>query len=135
MSATQDMLVADDPGPRPGPDPGTSASGLLTALMAHYRKPGSARGGCILITEAEAPKSLRRCDLIRVGVASRGNEIDGHELKVTRSDWLRELDTPVKADAWWPYCTRWWIVAPPGVVLDGELPAGWGLMEPRAPVK
>jgi hypothetical protein len=37
-----------------------------------------------------------------------------------------------KADAWWPYCSRWWIVAPPGIVQDGELPDGWGLMEPQA---
>lgn len=134
MSAIQDTL------PPAGPDPGSqeklpqvSTGGLLTALKAHYRKPGTARDGCILITEPESPgPQRRRCDLIHIGVASRGRGIDAHELKVSRSDWLRELDDPAKADAWWPYCTRWWVVAPPGIVRDGELPAGWGLMEPQS---
>jgi hypothetical protein len=130
VTASQGTLVPGLPGPGPEP-PATATAGLLAALMAHYRPPGAARGGCILVTEAEAPGTQRRCDLIHVGVASRGSGIDGHELKATRADWLRELSDQAKADAWWPYCTRWWIVAPPGVVRDGELPEGWGLMEPR----
>src|SRR6267154_1233957 len=103
---------------------------VLKALISHYRKPGEARSGEILVTEAESPTGQRRCDLIRVGMwRSRGTGIDGHEIKVSRSDWLRELDDPAKAEAWWPYCTRWWVVAPPGIVRYGELPQSWGLME------
>jgi hypothetical protein len=60
---------------------------------------------------------------------SRGTGIDVHEIKVSRSDWLRELDDPAKAEAWWPYCSRFWITTPPGIVIPGELPEGWGLME------
>jgi hypothetical protein len=113
----------------------TGARAILDALIRHYRKPGSDRSGEILITEAAAPGGAapRRADLVRIGMwASRGTGIDVHEIKVSRSDWLRELDDPAKAEAWWPYCSRFWVTAPPGIVQDGELPAGWGLMEPQA---
>lgn len=87
----------------------------------------------MLITEAQAPGTSRRIDLVRIGLwNSRGRGIDAHELKVSRADWLRELDDPGKAEAWWPYCHRFWIVAPPGVVEEPELPEGWGLMLPPA---
>jgi hypothetical protein len=134
MTAVQDTLPPVAPEPGTGEKtPQMSTSGLLTALKTHYRKPGTARDGCILITEPESPgPQRRRCDLIHIGVASRGRGIDAHELKVSRSDWLRELDDPAKADAWWPYCSRWWVVAPPGIIRGGELPAGWGLMEPQS---
>ena len=109
---------------------GLSTSAVLEALERHYRKPGAARDGEILIPEVQAPGSQRRADLVRIGMwASRGTGVDVHEVKVSRADWLRELDDPAKAEAWWPYCNRFWLVAVPGVVAAGELPAGWGLLE------
>ncbi|ATI15728.1 hypothetical protein [Bordetella phage vB_BbrM_PHB04] len=62
---------------------------------------------------------------------SRGLEIHGFEIKASRSDWLRELKNPAKAESVQRYCDRWWIVAPPGVVKDGELPPTWGLYEAK----
>jgi hypothetical protein len=107
-----------------------TSQAVLDALTAHYHKPGETRDGEILITEVEAPGSQRRADLVRVGMwQSRGTGIDVHEIKVSRADWLRELDNPAKAEAWWPYCNRFWITAPPSVVQMPELPAGWGLLE------
>lgn len=104
---------------------------LLDGLKAHYRKPGADQDGEVLVTEVTAPGSNRSCDLLRVGMwPSRGLGIDVHELKVSRSDWLRELDDPGKADAWWRFCSRFWIVAMPGIVNATELPEGWGLMLP-----
>lgn len=110
----------------------TKTSGLFGALTDHYRKPGEARDGEILITEAAPPGSQRRIDLLRIGMwASRGYGIDGHELKTSRADWRRELDDKGKAEAWWPYVHRWWIVAPStDVVPPDELPEGWGLLVP-----
>ncbi|SEU46443.1 hypothetical protein [Nonomuraea wenchangensis] len=106
---------------------------LYDALERHYRKPGAARDGEILLREVEAPGTGGRADLVRIGLwPSRGYSLDVHELKTQRSDWLRELDNPGKADAWWPYCTGFWIVAPAGIVHKNELPTGWGLMEPPA---
>src|SRR5690606_33305364 len=89
--------------------------------------------GAILVTGVPAPGSPRSGDRLRVGMwPSRGLGIDLHELKVSRSDWLRELHDPGKADAWWRYCSRFWIVATPGVVSREEMPKGWGLMLPPA---
>ena len=59
-------------------------------------------------------------------------QLHGHEVKVSRSDWLAELADPSKAEAWKRYCDRWWLVAPAGVVRDRELPQGWGLLVPSA---
>lgn len=61
---------------------------------------------------------------------SRGLELHGIEIKVTRSDWKREAADPTKAEAIAQYCHRWYIHTPPGVVQDlSELPPAWGLRE------
>lgn len=60
---------------------------------------------------------------------SRGMEIHGFEIKVSRSDWLRELKDPAKSGPVQQYCDRWWIVAPNGIIKPGELPPTWGHYE------
>ena len=42
---------------------------------------------------------------------SRGLMLDGFEIKGYRTDWLRELKNPAKAEELAVYCNRWWIVA------------------------
>ncbi len=60
---------------------------------------------------------------------SRGLEILGFEIKVTRQDWLKELKDPEKSAAIQKYCDRWWVVAGnKNIVKPGELPPTWGLM-------
>lgn len=72
----------------------------------------------------------RRCDLIAFGVwKSTGNKVIGHEIKVDRGDWLRELQQPEKSDAFAAYVDSWYLVAPPGVVRLEELRTNWGLLE------
>lgn len=58
---------------------------------------------------------------------SRGLELHGFEIKVSRTDWRREAAKPEKAETIAKYCDRWWVVAPPGVVPVEELPPTWGL--------
>lgn len=60
---------------------------------------------------------------------SRGLELHGFEIKVSRSDWQRELKNPDKAETISQYCERWWIVAPKALVKKEELPVTWGLLE------
>ena len=74
----------------------------------------------------------RRADGIAVNLwRSRGFAIHGFEIKVSRSDWQRELKHPEKADEIARYCDFWWVVAPDtGVVKPDELPTGWGLLVP-----
>lgn len=60
---------------------------------------------------------------------SRGLEVHGFEVKVSRSDWTRELQAPDKADPIARYCDRWWVVvSEEAIIQPGELPATWGLM-------
>jgi hypothetical protein len=60
---------------------------------------------------------------------SRGLRVHGIEVKASRSDWLRELRDPAKAEAIQRYCDHWWIAAASDVVRPDELPPTWGLLE------
>lgn len=60
---------------------------------------------------------------------SRGLRIEIFEIKVSRSDWQRELSKPAKAEDACRIADRFWIVAPRGCVQPGELPPTWGLIE------
>ena len=59
---------------------------------------------------------------------SQGLNMHGHEVKVSRSDWLHELADPSKAQAIKRYCDRWWLVAPTKTIVRDDLPDDWGLM-------
>lgn len=53
----------------------------------------------------------------------------GFEVKVSRSDWARELQDPSKSHAHRRYMHHWWLVVPDlSVVAKHELPEGWGLL-------
>ncbi len=64
---------------------------------------------------------------------SRGMELHGFEVKVYRSDWLREAKDPAKADEIAVRCHRWWVVAgDDGIVAQDDLfPQTWGLLVVR----
>ena len=82
------------------------------------------------VRDAAGFRANRSADVVMVGLwPSRGNQIEGMELKVTRQDWQRELEQPEKAEAFVKFCDRWWVVAGhDDVVQDHELPKTWGLM-------
>lgn len=75
----------------------------------------------------------RYADAVAVSLwPSRGFEVHGFEIKVTRGDWLRELKNPGKADDFVTLCDGWWLaVGEKGIVKPDELPRGWGLLEPH----
>lgn len=72
----------------------------------------------------------RSMDAMAFGLwPSRGLEIHGFEIKVFRNDWLRELKQPEKAESFYKFVDRWWIVAgDETVVKPDELPKTWGLL-------
>lgn len=73
----------------------------------------------------------RRCDGLAMSLwPSKGLYLHGHEIKVARSDWLKEIQDVAKAAAFSVFCHYWWIVAPSGIVKLEELPSDWGLMCP-----
>ena len=71
----------------------------------------------------------RTADAMAMGLwPSKGLYLHGHEIKCSRSDWLREIQDVSKAEAFAQFCHYWWIVAPKGAVELTELPANWGLL-------
>lgn len=63
---------------------------------------------------------------------SRGFEIIGYEVKVSRTDWVREQQRPEKAERFWRHCHQWSLIVPAPadtIVKPGELPHTWGLCE------
>lgn len=77
--------------------------------------------------------SRRTLDAVSLGLwPSRGMLLDGYEIKTSRSDWLRELKAPAKAEEFASLVDRLWlVVADASIVKDGELPEGWGLLVRR----
>jgi hypothetical protein len=103
---------------------------LLARLRRHYIKPGRGLPGGIFAAEVGINGGAgigQRCDAIYVGfTSSSGRLMVGHELKVSRSDWLHELARPGKADWWHDNCHEWWVVAATSdLVKPEELPPGW----------
>lgn len=77
-------------------------------------------------------RRIRIADAVAMGMyPSRGLEVHGFEIKVSKSDWRRELKDPGKAEEIARFCDHWWIVAPLDMVDPGDLPMGWGLLVAR----
>jgi hypothetical protein len=60
---------------------------------------------------------------------SKGYAVHGHEIKVSRADWQRELRKPGKAAMGMARCDYWWVVAPEKVIKPEEVPERWGFLE------
>lgn len=62
---------------------------------------------------------------------SRGLELYGFEVKVSRTDWLKEWKKPEKAENFAGYMHYWYlVVGNEDIVKAEELPATWGLIVP-----
>lgn len=126
------LLISDDAPPK------VTERDMLDRLNVRY---GKFIGNGIRYSRAEHVKitagfdSRRICDYMALdlwpggyGVGS-GPKLHGHEVKVSRSDWLTELRDPEKAESFRRYCDYWWlVVSAKDIVKTGELPEGWGLM-------
>lgn len=107
----------------------TSAD-VLAAMRLRYAAPeyalfeevGNATGG----------GASRRADALVMGLwPSRGLDLHGFEIKVSRNDVVRELRDPRKAEAIATYCDFWWlVVGSASIVKLEEVPANWGLLVP-----
>lgn len=78
-------------------------------------------------------QTMRTADAVAMDLwPSKGLALHGHEVKVSRSDWLTELKQPEKCQPVKRFMDRWWLVVPDrALVKPGELPADWGLMVVR----
>lgn len=91
---------------------------------------------CAEHVRARAGFDCRTADFIAVETwessLRNGLTIHGAEVKISRSDWLRELADPAKAAVSMAYASHCWLAAADAsIVRPGELPAGWGLLIPQ----
>lgn len=88
------------------------------------------RSEYVVLEEVSNADTSRRADAIAIALwKSRGFVMHGFERKASRSDWLRELKDPGKAESMFGLCDFWWLVVnDEEIVKDGELPVGWGLL-------
>lgn len=102
------------------------------ALYALIQKRYAAPSWAVMpgVANATGSGARRTCDALAMGLwPSRGLELIGFECKSHRSDWLRELKNPEKAEPVAKFCDRWFIVAANAqVVKPEEVPALWGLL-------
>lgn len=104
---------------------------VIEALERRYNNPSKPREWATF-TELSDAQGHRRVDWLASALwVSRSRIMHGIEIKVQRADWKRELASP-KADAWFSVVDRWYLAAPVGVLLPGELPTGWGYYELRS---
>lgn len=106
------------------------AEALLERLRARYLKDGNGVQWTF-VTEVQSFGG-RSCDALAFGMwPSHGHAIHGHELKVSRADWLRELRDMGKAEPFTSIVDYWWLVVSDKSIVRGDLPIGWGLMIPH----
>lgn len=106
--------------------------------LLHVRYGQTSQGKTVRYAVAEHVRSdagfeaRRTLDFVAMDLWPRGAtglNLIGHEIKCSRSDWLRELKDPSKALEFSRYMDQFWlVVADRDIVAQGELPTGWGLM-------
>lgn len=111
--------------------PKLNAKEMIQMLRRHYLPEGRPAGG-VFAPEIMSPDGRRKADLIWQSVTKAGEyRLLGHEVKVSRSDVIAEIQDPTKAEAWMQYCDQWWLVVSDPEILKGlDIPETWGIMAP-----
>lgn len=130
MSAVE-LPIDDDPIIVKGPK--ATAADIVAALDKRYEQAASEKW--VRICEARSGAGFagnnRQCDYLAINTwQSGGLQVIGHEIKVSYSDWKRELADTDKAETFARFCRRWWIAAPSELAkkIRPELPPAWGLL-------
>lgn len=105
-----------------------NASEVIKNLKSYFPPPAY----CFLeqVADGTGARQFRWADAVAMSVwPSRGYDIHGIEVKVSKSDWKNELKNPEKSAAVQKFCDRWWIATPDDTIIGvGELPPTWGWM-------
>lgn len=109
---------------------------MLDLLLARYNteRQGTiadrwVRAEHVRSTQRMGYESVSIADFLAIDKYSSTQAIHGHEVKVSRADWLTELRDLSKSERIKRYCTFWWLVVPDtAIVKASELPEGWGLL-------
>ena len=99
------------------------------------RKRHEGESWCVFTELANATGSRVRgwADAAALGLwPSRGYELHGYEVKISREDLKKELRDPAKADNIGRYCHYWWLRLADEKLMDGlVIPSTWGILAPR----
>jgi hypothetical protein len=111
-----------------------SEAALTVALKNRYA--GSAYAFLPQVANGTGAAKSRTADALVMSLwPSRGLDLIGFEIKISRNDWLSELKRPEKAESIARYCNLWYlVVSSEDIVKSGELPSAWGLLAPKGTV-
>lgn len=105
-----------------------TAAQIRAALKAHFPHPDY--GLVFEVARSTGHAARRHLDAVAMDLwPSRGLELHGIEIKVSRSDLAAELKNPSKSDEIAQFCNRFWLATPIDLVKEAaELPLAWGLL-------
>jgi hypothetical protein len=107
-------------------------SAKVKALLQSYYGGGGKHAVLFEVRNATGFDASRSIDAVTMSLwPSLGLELCGMEIKISRSDWLRELKEPAKASTTFEYFDRWYLVAPRDVAKIDEIPGPWGWIAPE----
>lgn len=138
MSAEPEGFLITETAPKPKQKPAKQTEASMIELL--HQRYGTRAGngpryaGVSHVRSDAGFDAKRTADFIAIDLwPSKGLAIHGHEVKISRSDWLNELKDPDKSAEFMKHVDYWWLViADAAMVRTGELPQGWGMMAPRA---
>lgn len=113
------------------PEKLTSAA-VRAAIQRYFGDGGERYSVLFEVRNGTAWAANRSVDSVVMSLwPSLGLELWGMEIKVSRSDWLREIKDPAKASEVFSYFDRWFLVAPTEIVKPDEIPEPWGWYAPQ----
>lgn len=132
ITTREGQLSKSKPKPRPRPASKYSTNSIVAALERKYPQDKGAYGILYEVGNSTGFDCNRHCDALVMSLwPYRGLTLKGFEFKASRSDFLKELADPSKAEAIQRYCDEFWLAVTDESIVrltDGELPVSWGLM-------
>lgn len=105
-----------------------SAIEILSALTDQYQAPEWIIG--YEVGNSTGSEVKRHADAVAINTyPSKGFEIRGFEIKVSKQDLKKELSDGEKADEIARFCNYWFLVTPKGLTADFLIPETWGIIE------
>jgi hypothetical protein len=105
-----------------------SADDIRQALQITYTKPEWYIG--FEVGNSTGSNCRRHADAVAINAyPSKGFEVRGFEIKISKSDLKSELETGIKSDEIARFCDYWFLVVPKGLADEFTLPPTWGVIE------
>jgi hypothetical protein len=107
---------------------GITADNIRRALEGTYTSPEWYIG--FEVGNSTGANCRRHADAVAINsYPSKGFEVRGFEIKVSKSDLKHELEIGIKADEIARFCHYWFLVVPKGLADGFTLPPTWGVIE------